>query len=1086
MPIQDPPFSRRDGITEWHALLEFAAGIRCSPAFPPFDPPPAAVYRARMPHVFRSLPLCLLLAVLSAVLPGEVRTGHAAEPDPAHFNRRVLPLLAEHCFSCHGPDEGNRKADLRLDLHAGALTVLTPGDPAGSELLRRITSTDPADQMPPPGAQRTRLTAEQVDHLRSWIVDGAGWGKHWAFEPPHRPPVPPVASHPVDAFIRERLVRNGLAPAPAASLPTLARRSMQDLLGLPPSAEEVALLHNDTGPDAWSRWIDRLLASPRFGERMAMVWLDAARYADTDGYQADETRTNWPWRDWVVAAFNGNQPFDQFTIEQFAGDLLPGATDDQKLATAFHRHHMTNGEGGRDPEESRIDYVIDRVNTLGTVWLGLTLGCCQCHSHKFDPVSQAEYYSLTAFFNSIDEDGRAGRNAKPYLSYQPPRLSAPRAEAEALVARQTAREVAALAAAEAPFRTWLEDQLVRLKPGHRSWTPITDGELESTEGTRLAWEADGVIQASGPNPRQEDYRVIAHPPADRITGLRLEVFPHESHTQGSYSRGSGGHFILTDIKVQVRRRGDTQLRDLLVAGAVADHSDDPGKYSGYGNIAHVLDDDPRNGWSTRDAPATQPHAAVLALAEPLTLAADEDLVVELRQRSTVGDANLGRFRLLWTSDRGPATGTVGLTPFEQLTQQPQAQWARPAGPLLAGLRDQFLADFAPVIDARARLARARRQLDEVNAGARVDVQVLADRGELRPTQVLVRGQWDKKGETTLHGVPPAIAPWSSELPYTRLGLARWLTQPGHPLTARVFVNQVWQMLLGTGLVRTTEDFGLQGERPTHPELLDWLAVEFVESGWDVKRLVKLIVTSETYRQSSDISPEGLAADPENRWLARAPRHRLPSWMLRDAALHAAGLLSPLLGGPPVRPFQPEGIWEENFMGRFHYEPSDGPAQYRRSLYAFWRRAVAPTFLFDSAQRRVCEVRLPRTNTPLQALTLLNDASYLNAACALAILALRESANEADQLASICRRVLGRAPDPRESAILQRDFDRARTWYQAHPAEAEVALEHAGRNLEDSRPDLRLTPAEQGRRAEAAALFLIANLVLNLDEAVTHE
>jgi hypothetical protein len=402
------------------------------------------------------------------------------------------------------------------------------------------------------------------------------------------------------------------------------------------------------------------------------------------------------------------------------------------------------------------------------------------------------------------------------------------------------------------------------------------------------------------------------------------------------------------------------------------------------------------------------------------------------------------------------------------------------------LREQFLADFAPVVEARARLARARRQLEEVKGAARVEVQVLADRAELRPTQLLVRGQWDKKGEPTLHGVPRAIAPWSSELPYTRLGLAQWLTQPDHPLTARVFVNQMWQMLLGTGLVRTTEDFGLQGERPTHPELLDWLAVEFLESGWDVKHLVRLIVTSETYRQSSAITPEGLARDPENRWLARAPRHRLPSWMLRDAALHAAGLLSPLVGGPPVRPFQPEGVWEENFMGRFHYDPSDGPAQYRRSLYAFWRRAVAPTFLFDAAQRRVCEVRLPRTNTPLQALTLLNDASYLNAAYALAIAALRESDEPAERCAAITRRVLGRMPEPRELAILEREYDRARTWYRQHPAEADLALENAGRNLADSRPDLLLTPSEREHAPEAAALFLIANLVLNLDEAVTHE
>jgi len=1005
------------------------------------------------------------------------------------FSRDVLPILSDNCFYCHGPDEKRRKGNLRLDVRESAtsahddLVAIVPGKADESELVKRLLSKDPDEVMPPPKSNRT-VTAKQVDILRRWIAGGAVWGKHWALEKPAREKAPEDGIPAIDAFVRAKLPEHGLVPSPEAARSTLIRRVSFDLTGLPPTPEEVDAFVRDPAPDAYERLVARLLASEHFGERMAMWWLDAARYADTDGYQGDDTRTNWPWRDWVAAAFNRNEPFDQFTIEQFAGDLLPNAAPEQKLATCFHRNHMTNGEGGRDPEESRIDYVIDRTNTVGTVWLGLTLGCCQCHSHKFDPISQTDYYSLTAFFNSIDEDGKAGHAAKPYLAYKSPYGTRAVEEARRLVDERKPVEAQARKAAEEPFAEWLVDRVAEAGNGFQAWHPLL-GAVESAEGTTLNQEADGTVQSSGANPRQDDYRVIGRPAtagSGRVTGLKLEVFPHETNTGGGLSRGASGHFILTDIKVQVRRRGSTQVRDLNVASAVADYSADPKKHSGYGPVSGVLDDDPRNGWSTLDGDAKQTHTAVFALAEPYVPASDEELIFELRQRSTLGDANIGRFRISATDQPGPATKSVEPAPLEELAAAHVGEPSEIDSKLRERLFEQFLSDYAPYAEPKASLDRATRQLAEVKKAAdKVEVMVLAERKEPRESNILVRGVWDKKGDKVECNVPPAIAPWPEGEERTRLGLARWLVSKENPLTARVMVNNLWQMFFGAGLVRTPEDFGLQGERPTHPELLDWLAVEFMESGWDVKHMARLMVTSATYRQSSTMTDASLAQDPENRWLARGARFRLPSWMLRDAALESAGLLNPALGGPPVKPYQPAGVWEEIFMGRFRYEPSEGSAQYRRTLYAFWRRSIAPTFLFDSAQRRVCEVRPARTNTPLQALTLLNDATYLEASRSLAEGALRNAKDIPGRLADITRRVLARAPRESELAVLTRQLERGLDHYRAHPDDASrwLAAGHSGNAGQVALPEA-LDPAE------TAAYMLVASLILNLDEAITHE
>jgi hypothetical protein len=1003
-------------------------------------------------------------------------TASPAAADSVSFTRDVQPILSDRCYHCHGPDPRSRKADLRLDDLASAIAAgaIVPGQAKESEVIRRITATDATEVMPPRKSGKA-LSAKEKATLRAWIDQGARWEKHWSFVPPQRPTVPKTGptgwSHnPIDAFVLDRLNRSGLAPAPPAPAHTLVRRLALDLTGLPPTPEEVERYLRDSSPDAYARLVERLLASRHFGERLAMDWLDAARYADTDGYQGDATRTNWPWRDWVVSAFNQNMPFDRFTLEQFAGDLLPGATPEQRLATCFHRNHMTNGEGGRDPEESRVDYVLDRVNTIGTAWLGLTLGCCQCHDHKFDPLTQKDYYRLSAFFNSIDEDGRAGTAAKPYLKYQSPHAVRAVAVAQYLVDERRAAEVAARQAAGPAFEKWLAERRAEVRTGRRAWISLIPTWLESSEGSALTC-TNGVITAGGHNPRHDDYRISGRPALSRLTGFRLEVLPGDR----GLGRSESGHFILTDVKVQVQVPGREQVREVAVAAAAADYSADTKANGGYGNIKDTLDDDPRNGWANFGIDPRQPRTAVFAFAEPLTLSGDEELTIELRHRSTQGHLSIGRFCLSVTDQAGETVRAVGSAPLDELATNSSGDPQRLDAKLRSRLLEQFLLDHSSYAVIRASLDKAERQLAEARAAASVNVMVLAERTTPRQTHVLVRGVWDRKGEQVSPAAPGVLAERPGGAAATRLGLARWLTDRTNPLTARVAVNRLWQQCFGAGLVRTPEDFGVQGEPPTHPKLLDWLAVEFVESGWDVKHLLRVIVNSETYRQSSDVSPLLRTRDPDNRLLARQGRYRLPSWMIRDAALRTSGLLNSAVGGPPVRPYQPPGVWEDISMGRNRYDPTDGVEQYRRTLYAFWRRSAAPAFLFDTAQRRVCEVRAPRTNTPLQALTLLNDTTYVEAARAVAAAALADAPDECTRLAQIVRRVLYRPPTAPEAAVLTREHHRALSHYRTHHADAARWLQPG-----QFRASPNLDPAE------LAALTVVANLVLNLDEAITRE
>ncbi|MFK5924762.1 MAG: DUF1549 domain-containing protein, partial [Verrucomicrobiota bacterium] len=740
-----------------------------------------------------------------------------AEKKKVNFSREVLPLLSDRCFHCHGPDDSHRKAELRLDQEDEAkrdregLRMLVPGDLEASEFWQRISSDDQDELMPPPDSHRKPLSEKERATLRQWILEGAQWGKHWAFEKPQRPAVPTLSKHPIDAFVQQKLKAEGLKSSPPAHAHTQLRRLSFDLTGLPPSPAQVADFANSPSSENWEKMLDQLLQSPHHGERLTMWWLDAARYSDTDGFQSDAKRSNWPWRDWVLQAFNNNMPFDQFTLEQFAGDLLPNATPDQILATCFHRNHMTNGEGGRDPEESRIDYVIDRVNTTGTVWLGLTLGCTQCHSHKFDPIAHKDYYSLFAFFNSIDEDGRAGNKAKPYIKYRSTFSQRAVEEMAAHVATRKTLEAAARKKAVAKFTPWLKNKWDGLPENYQAWHSLEPRSITSAEGSSFQIEKENIIQTTGSKPKQDDYSIVALAPKsiDRITGWKLEVLPHVSHTGGKLSRGESGEFILTNVKLLVQKKGASQVREIDIKGAVADFEPEgKSKKRQYGKIKDTLDDDPRNGWTTISGDSKKKHQAVFELEQPLVLAADEKMIFVLLHRSTGGNANIGRFRISVSDQSGETVKSLQRAPLEELAASNPTDLEKIPAKLRERLQAQFLIDDPVYQTTLNELKIAQSQLAEVQKNNReLSVMVLAERQKKRDSHVLVRGVWDAKGEKVKPGILPAILPLANNQDLTRVDLAQWLTSPDNPLTARVISNHLWQLMFGSGLVRSPDDFG---------------------------------------------------------------------------------------------------------------------------------------------------------------------------------------------------------------------------------------------------------------------------------------
>ncbi len=974
-----------------------------------------------------------LTRLRGGVLLGLAAVAAPAVAAPVDFAGDVRPILADACFNCHGFDDASRKAGLRLDLREAAIAsrdgapgAIVPGDAEASELVARILSDDPDEVMPPPG-HGVALTGEQKATLRQWVDEGAEYRGHWAFEPLRRPAPPRDDLQPIDAFVAAKLGSRGRAMNAEAPREKLIRRLSYDLTGLPPTPEEVGQFLNDRSDTAYEALVDRLLDSPRYGERMAMWWLDGARYADSHGFQADWERYQWPWRDWVIRAFNDNKPFDDFTVEQIAGDMLPSASTEQIVATGFNRNHRINTEGGSLDAEWLVENVMDRVETVGSVWLGLTLNCARCHNHKYDPISQKEFYQLFAYFHNVPEQGKGpGKqgNFEPVISVPDPE----RAGEIAALERDIAAARARVDAAEAEARP---------APGAAAASPWELAELviRSEGGARFARQADGSYLASGPSPDLDVFEVELRPGAGEITALLIEALPDPSLVGGSVGRASNGNFVLTGVEVE--RRG----RNEKIAAAAASY--EQAKWP----VAAAIDGNAKTGWAVDGNTRPKASAAAFHFAEPLQLAAGEVL----------------NLRLSFAAFTKHVIG------------RPRISFSRTSAPPLPG----EVAEPPPVREAKAALAELEKRLAE-RSRALPTVMVMREMERPRDTFLLERGQYDRRGEQVQPGVPAALPPLPEGEPNNRLGFARWVVADDNPLTARVQVNRIWELLFGRGLVKTSEDFGTQADPPTHPDLLDWLAAEFRDSGWDTKALIKTIVTSDTYRQDSAAAREEFVADPENALLARGPRFRVQAEMVRDGALLVSGLLREKLGGPSVYPYQPDGIWSEfNFYGNLRdYKHATDGNQYRRSLYTIWKRTAAPPgmTLFDMPSREICTVKRSVTNTPLQALALMNDVTYVEAARALAERMVREGgADLRSQLARGFALATSRAATEEELLTLGRGFRRRHEHFKVEPDAARELLAHGV-----SAPESVADPTY------LAALTTVASVLLNLDEAVTKD
>ncbi len=1064
--------------------------------------------------------VCWTVFVLSAVAFGSTVSSHA--DDVVDFARDVRPILASKCFACHGPDEDAREADLRLDTRNGATAVrdgspaVVPGKPDESPLVERVESADEDERMPPPDSKLTLNDAEKR-MLRRWVEQGAHYSKHWAFVPPKRPAFPDVADedwirNPIDRFVLARMKQAGLSPSPEADRYRLVRRVYLDLIGLPPTPEEVDAVVNDPRPDAYERLVDRLLASPHYGERWARPWLDLARYADTNGYEKDRPRTIWPYRDWVIDALNHDMPFDRFTIEQIAGDMLPHATIAQRIATGFHRNTMLNEEGGVEVEQFRYESLIDRVNTTGAVWLGLTVGCSQCHSHKFDPMTQTEYYRLLAFFNNADEPELAIPDAD--IARRRARLRAEIEQRERELATKWPAAEGTDPREEARRRqhAWETEQIRKT----HDWHPLRPVLTDSRKGTTFTELDDRSLLAGGNRPNNDLYRIAFEVGTDHLTGLRLEALPHESLPAGGPGRApisvgkiiTEGDFLLSEFRAylvppgealearQLVRHSTENWKPLAIHRVTASHAwkDSTGDKTQDGN----LDTGWRIGEETGKA-----HHLVFELAEPVAVPPGALLVVDLEQ-AYIHNMVLGRFRISGTSDRPPLASSGLPAEVESALRippkrrSPQQAWM---------VQRHFLRTAPELKDEVARIDALRATMPRF-----VRTLVMQERlpQVRRTTHRHHRGEYLKPKEVVTPGVPAFLHSFPKGAPRNRLGLARWLVDRRNPLVARVVVNRQWQVLFGRGIVKTSEDFGTQSSPPSHPKLLDWLAVEFMDRGWSLKQLHRLIVTSATYRQSSRVTPESLARDPENIWLSHAPRVRLEAEQVRDTILAAAGMLTERIGGPSVFPPQPEGVTSLSY-GSLAWKTSSGADRFRRGIYTFLKR-TAPYAMygtFDAPTRETCVVRRGRSNTPLQALTLLNDVVIMEAAQGLAWQMVHRPATGDDaSIRRLFRRILTRPARDTEVDLLrgflksQRgrlargELDAAAICGVKRPAKTEnskgrreqdaelaAAVRDRLRHLGQAVPD---KPVDAARLAEWAAWTTLVRALFNLDETITKE
>lgn len=1154
-------------------------------------------------------------------------TALAAPAPTVDFNREIRPILSDNCFACHGPDENERKSKLRLDHREDAFkpaksgeAAIVPGKPDQSPLIQRILSTDPDDLMPPPKTGK-KLTAQQKDLLKRWIAGGAKWQEHWAFETPLRAELPAVKNtqwpaNEIDHFVLARLEKEGLKPSPDADKTTLIRRATLDLTGLPPTPDEVDAYLADKSPEAYEKVVERLLHSSRYGEHMARYWLDAARYADSHGYHIDSERSMWKWRDWVVNAFNQNMPFDKFTTEQLAGDLVPEPNIDQKIASGYVRCNMSTGEGGAIDAEYQAKYTFDRVETSATIWLGLTLTCARCHTHKYDPITHKEYYGLYSFFNNIDEAIMDGNkpNPDPFIKLPTPEQTQRLERLKKYIADRQKRLDAPMPELDDEQQAWQREWHRKLSAG---WSAIRPEQAQSTNGSTLTVQDDSAILVEGDNPDSDIHELTFKLEPATVAALRLEALPHSSLPKKSSALADDGRFRLSEFEAELVTPGDDdkpKTRKLKFTQAVA------GAAENNYEIDKAIDGKAETGWGIPADAVAEPHSALFLFAEPLKTSTNSELRIRLRYEASKSKRAIGHFRvsaaqnenlvrllnppkleswqlvgpfkaedtrvalnteyepekeidlkktyqgvreeIKWSAkadfDDGKANllvnelhGVHGVYYLYRSLTVPEArkleislraddlfkiwlngkvvgersQKAKPdegALKLVVDLKkgenkfllkvvnhvgacyftfnqnlnqaDSVPADIAAVLATTGKLSgqnqqKVRTYFRRINSPefkelfdkmtdwreeegsiekAIPTTMVAREMSSIRDTFMLVRGEYDKKGDKVGPGVPAILPPFPKDAPTNRLGLAQWLLDPQHPLTARVTVNRFWQQYFGVGLVKTTEDFGVQGERPSHPELLDWLATEFVRSGWDMRRMQRLIVMSRAYRQTSRVTPQLLAKDPENRLLARGPRFRLDGEVVRDSALAVGGILIDKQGGRAVKPFEPPGLWEAvSFNNSQKYVPDKGEGQYRRSLYTYWKRQSPPPnmLIFDAPTREYCVVRRPRTNTPLQALVTLNDPHFVEAARGLAQRMLAHDPK--DRIPYAFRLATGRAPAREEVKILRAVFEQQLAEFQRDPAAAE-----------------KLSGSKSNDCAQLAAWTTIASMILNLDEFLT--
>jgi hypothetical protein len=1000
------------------------------------------------------------------------------------FNRDIRPILSDRCYVCHGPDPGNRKTALRFDQEASAKSValrsgsfaIVPGKPDDSELYRRITAADNSKRMPPAYAGHAKLPDRDIETIREWISEGARYEPHWSFAPPTR-----AVGASIDPIVRARLAREGMQMAPEADRATLLRRVTLDLTGLPPRTEDVAAYLSDGSPGAYERVVDRLLGSTQYAERMAIRWLEGARYSDTNGYQSDGPREMWRWRDWVIDAFARNMPFDQFTIEQIAGDLLPGSTLDQKIATAYHRNHRTSAEGGIVEEEFRSEYVSDRAETTAQVWLGLTVGCARCHDHKYDPILQRDYYSLYAFFNNMKERGLVYNfgNEEPFLKAPTPEMKSKLDSLDAAVNSRQAEWDALANRVERERSAWIK-RLVSDRPtapAHGDRFESRDRQREES-ATPLDWSPREGISIDRADPTHFDGKSQVEldaklgkfeylEPFSAAAWIRPEAANGAVLSRGEdYLEGAGYYLLLVDGKLRFTvtlRYTDISLRvETADPIALNEWQHVAVTYNGRRKAAdvHLYVNGQERKMKVLFDELTYPFASASAL---------------FRIGGGAGFRFTGDIRGLRVYKTELTRDEVSTMPVEAsidvLARQDHRSQAEESK-----LRLCFLDQFASTSVKQSHAALTAALNERQKFYDSIPTVMVMQEGPVRQAHILKRGAYDAPGDPVSAATPQFLPGFKTGWPANRLGLARWLVDRGNPLTARVTVNRYWQMLFGIGLVKTTEDFGSQGDWPVQQELLDWLAVEFMDSGWDVRHIVKTAVMSATYKQSSKSTPELLAKDPENRLLARGPRVRLPAEMIRDQALAASGLLTDRVGGPSVKPYQPPKLWQETGAGG--YESDHGDGLYRRSLYTYWKRTVPPPYMvnFDSPTRETCTVRESRTNTPLQALNLMNDTIFVEASRKLAERMMREGGAGVDsRITYAYRTVLARNPTPRELEIVRRSLERFKVRFSSDEKAAKEIL-----SVGESKTDATLSSVE------LAAYATVANMILNLDEAVTKQ